>query len=150
MKLRIAAAVLGSMLLTVAVAGQQPPASSLTAASQRQADECPFPPENKIASFDTNLYLPRGNGVKLGRAVSAPDPDYAESARQKKIQGCVMLAVAISATGTVDAVKVVKPLEPGLDQKAVEAVQQWKFTPATKDGKPIAVQIPISIGFSLY
>lgn len=63
---------------------------------------------------------------------------------------CVMLAVAINASGTVDRIKVVQPLEPGLDQKAVEAVQQWKFSPATKDGKPVAVQIPVSVGFRLY
>ncbi|HZD32044.1 MAG TPA: energy transducer TonB [Candidatus Angelobacter sp.] len=150
MKLRFAAVLVVGLFLTIAASGQQPPAAPATSSAQGKSDECPFPPEDKIAQFDTSLYLPRGNGVKLGRAVSTPDPEYAERARQKKIQGCVMLAVAISAAGIVDTVKVVKPLEPGLDQKAVEAVQKWKFTPATKDGKPVAVQIPVSVGFSLY
>ena len=88
--------------------------------------------------------------MKLGRPLSLPDPEYAESARKKKIQGCVILAVAINAAGTVDSIKVVQPLEPGLDQKAVEAVQQWRFTPATKDGQPVAVQSAVSVDFRLY
>lgn len=150
MKLQLAAIVATVLSLASTVVGQLHSAPSSPSSAQRQASECPFPPEDKIAQFDTSLYLPRGNGVKLGRAVSAPDPEYAESARQKKITGCVMLAIAISASGTVDMVKVVQPLEPGLDQKAVEAVQQWKFTPATKDGEPVAVQIPVSVGYRLY
>lgn len=150
MKLPIAFLSIVIFCLATAAVGQQHFAPSSTSCSQMQADDCPFPPEGKTAWFDTSLYLPRGNGVRLGRPLSAPDPEYAESARQRKIQGCVMLAVAINASGTVDRIKVVQPLEPGLDQKAVEAVQQWKFSPATKDGKPVAVQIPVSVGFRLY
>ena len=62
----------------------------------------------------------------------------------------MLLALAINAGGTVDMVKVVQPLEPGLDQKGIDAVRQWKFIPATKSGQPVAVQIPVSITFSLY
>lgn len=50
--------------------------------------------------------------MKIARAIYAPDPDYSESARKAKIQGTVQLAVAINATGMVDAVRVVEPLEP--------------------------------------
>jgi len=50
----------------------------------------------------------------------------------------------------VDAVKIVRPLEPGLDRNAVDAVKQWKFTSATKDGKLVAVQIDVEVGFRLY
>jgi TonB family protein len=150
MKLQLAATIATVLSLTSNFAAQKPPLSSSPSSAQTQADECPFPPEGKTTQFDTSLYLQRGNGVKLGRPLSAPDPEYSETARQKKIQGCVLLAVAISATGTVDAVKIVQPLGAGLDEKAVEAVQKWKFTPATKDGNPVAVQIPISVGFRLY
>jgi TonB family protein len=38
----------------------------------------------------------------------------------------------------------------GLDQKAVEAVRKWKFEPAMKDGKPVAVQISVEVNFRLY
>ena len=60
----------------------------------------------------------------MARAIYTPDPEYSESARKAEIQGTVQLAVAINATGVVDAVRFVKPLEPGLDQNAVEAVKQ--------------------------
>ncbi len=53
-------------------------------------------------------------------------------------------------SGTVDAVKVVCKLESGLDQNAADAAKQWKFIPATKDGKPVPVQIEVSVGFRLY
>ena len=58
--------------------------------------------------------------------------------------------MAINAEGTVDEVKVVCSLEPGLDANAVAAAKQWKFTPATKDGEPVPVQIEVSVGYSLY
>jgi len=59
-----------------------------------------------------------------------------------------VLAVAVNATGVVDRVRVVKPLEPGIDQNAVEAINKWRFTPATKEGKPAAVQIEVEVGYS--
>jgi TonB family protein len=61
-----------------------------------------------------------------------------------------VLFVAISATGEVDAVRLVQPLEPGLDANAIDAVSRCTFTPATKDGKPVAVQFEVTIGFDMY
>ena len=47
-------------------------------------------------------------------------------------------------------IKVVRALGKGLDEKAVEAVSQWKFEPATKNGKPVAVFIDVEVKFHLY
>ena len=47
-------------------------------------------------------------------------------------------------------VKVARSLGMGLDQKAIEAVKKWKFEPALKDGKPVAVQINVEVNFRLY
>ena len=89
--------------------------------------------------------------MKLARAgVNALTPNTRSTRDKAKIKGTVLLAVAINAGGTVDAVKVVCSLEPSLDQNAVDAVRQWKFTPATKDGEPVPVQIEVSVGFRLY
>jgi protein TonB len=85
----------------------------------------------------------------MARAIYTPNPEYSESARKAEIQGTVQLAVAINATGVVDAVRVVKPLEPGLDQNAAEVVNKWRFTSASKDGKPVAVQMEVEVGYSL-
>ncbi len=146
MKPRLAALLACGMCLGIAATGQQQPFAS----PPNLKGPCPAITESKAAWFDPNLYLPHSNGVTLGRALSTPDPEYAESARKAKINGTVLLAVAINATGTVDAVKVVCKLEPGLDQNAADAVSKWKFTPATKDGEPVPVQIEVSIGYRLY
>ena len=50
---------------------------------------------------------------------------------------------------SLDAVRVVKPLEPDLDQNAVEAINKWRFTLATQDGKPVAVHTEVEFGYSL-
>jgi TonB family protein len=114
-------------------------------------DRVPPPaPKGTTAWFDTCQYLMLGDGVKVGHALSTPEPAYSDSARLAKIKGDVLLAVALNATGTVDAVKVLRSLEPGLDHNAIHAVKQWKFTPAMKDGKPVAVQFEVTVGFSLY
>jgi TonB family protein len=47
-------------------------------------------------------------------------------------------------------IKVSRQLGMGLDQKAIEAVRMWRFEPATKDGKPVAVQINVEVNFRLY
>ena len=79
--------------------------------------------------------------------MSAPHPQYSETARKAKINGTVVVALAINEKGGVDAVKVVRRLEPGLDQNAMDAVRQWEFAPATKDDKPMAVQMNVEITF---
>jgi TonB family protein len=148
MKRRVAALLACGLCLAAAATAQQPPAAFSPPATLK--GPCPDTPESKTAWFDPSQYPLLGSGVKVGRATSTPDPEYSESARKAKIQGTVLLALAINAEGTVDAVKVVCKLEPGLDQNAADAVKKWKFTPATKDGKPMPIQIETSINFRLY
>lgn len=91
-----------------------------------------------------------GGGVSAPRALFAPDPDYSEEARKAKYQGVVVLWLIVGPDGRPRDMKVVRPLGMGLDQKAIEAVRQWKFEPAMKDGKPVAVQINVEVNFRLY
>jgi len=149
MKLRLAALLLGGLCLATAATGQLQPVA-LTTQNPSLKSTCLSPGEGKTAWFDTCVYVPEGNGVKYGHPLHIPDPQYSEAARKAKITGTVVLAVAMNAGGTVDAVKIVRPLEPGLDRNAVDAVKQWKFTSATKDGKLVAVQIDVEVGFRLY
>ena len=148
MKRRLAFLFAGILCLASGAVGQSLPASTSTHTSSTTG-ACPQPRPGKVARFDTCNYLPIGNGVKPGHPLSTPDPMYSDSARQAKITGQVILAVAINATGVVDSVRVVKPLEPGLDQNAVEAINKWRFTPATQDGKPVAVHTEVEFGYSL-
>jgi protein TonB len=97
-----------------------------------------------------------GGGVyKIGGGVSSPsllfkvEPEYSEEARKAKFQGTVLLSVEVDEKGLPRNIKVIRPLGLGLDQKAIEAVEKWKFSPGKKDGKPVAVQAQIEVNFRL-
>ncbi len=91
-----------------------------------------------------------GGGVSAPRALDTPDPEYSEEARKAKYQGVVVLWLIVDQNGKPRDIKVSRSLGMGLDQKAVEAVRNWKFEPAMKDGKPVAVQINVEVNFRLY
>jgi TonB family protein len=84
------------------------------------------------------------------RPVYHPDSQYTESARKKKINGTVVVLMTVTPEGKVRDVKVIKSLEKSLDQQAMATVSTWKFEPATKDGKPVAVHVPAEVTFRLY
>ncbi|HSY69789.1 MAG TPA: energy transducer TonB, partial [Edaphobacter sp.] len=83
------------------------------------------------------------------RAVFAPDPEFSKEARDAKYQGTCVLKVAVGTDGLLTNIRVVKSLGKGLDEKAVEAVQKWKFEPGMKDGQPVAAEIAIEVDFHL-
>ena len=113
---------------------------------------CPPPGTDpgRKAQFDPCKYSRLGPGIHAARPLSLVDPDYSEPARKAKIMGTVVVGVALSERGEVDDVKVLRSLELGLDQNAVDAVKQSKFAPATKDGRPLAVQFEMEMTFKLY
>jgi protein TonB len=96
-----------------------------------------------------------GGAYKIGGGVSPPsilfkvEPEYSEEARKAKFQGTVLLFVVVDEKGNPRDIKILRPLGLGLDQKAVEAVEKWKFSPGKKDGKPVAVQAQIEVNFRL-
>jgi periplasmic protein TonB len=96
-----------------------------------------------------------GGAYRIGGGVSAPsvlfkvEPEYSEEARKAKFQGTVVLFVVVDEKGNPTQLKVIRPLGLGLDQKAIEAVEKWKFSPGKKDGKPVAVQATIEVNFRL-
>jgi periplasmic protein TonB len=96
-----------------------------------------------------------GGAYKIGGGVSAPsllhkvEPEYSEEARKAKYQGTVVLYVVVDENGNPRELKVMRPLGLGLDQKAIEAVQKWKFRPGMKDGHAVAVQATIEVNFRL-
>jgi protein TonB len=91
-----------------------------------------------------------GGGVSAPRATFSPDPEYSEEARKAKYQGTCVLWLIVGPDGRPRDIRVTRTLGLGLDEKAVEAVKQWKFDPAIKDGKPVAVQISVEVSFRLY
>ena len=91
-----------------------------------------------------------GNGVSMPRAIYAPEPEFSEEARIAKFQGEVTLLVTIGTDGRARNLTVVRSVGMGLDQKAIDAVRTWRFDPAKKDGRPVAVQMNIIVNFHLF
>lgn len=97
-----------------------------------------------------------GGGVfRVGGGVSAPqlvykvEPEYSEEARKAKYQGTVVLYVEVDPSGRPKNLRVIKSLGLGLDEKAIEAVNKWKFRPGLKDGRPVTVAAQIEVNFRL-
>jgi len=91
-----------------------------------------------------------GGSVTAPRVLYQPDPEYTEEARKAKYQGVCVIWLIVGPDGHPRDVRVARTLGMGLDQKAIEAVRQWKFDPAKKDGKPVAVQLNVEVNFRLY
>jgi len=91
-----------------------------------------------------------GGGVSAPRPVYAPDPEYSEEARKAKFQGTCVLWLVVGPDGRPRDIRAARTLGLGLDEKAIEAVKNWKFEPALKDGKPVAVMINVEVSFRLY
>jgi TonB family protein len=102
-----------------------------------------------FAGYGGGVYRP-GNGVSAPRALYEPDPEYSDEARRAKYQGNVLLSLVVDATGHVRDIRVARSLGMGLDEKAVDAVQKWRFAPGMKDGHPVSVQVSVEVNFRLY
>jgi len=61
-----------------------------------------------------------------------------------------VLSLVVDTAGRARNLRVVSPLGFGLDEKAIEAVQHWRFQPGLKDGKPVNVQMNIEVEFRQY
>jgi protein TonB len=96
-----------------------------------------------------------GGAYRIGGGVTAPtvifkvEPEYSEEARKAKWQGAVMLSLVVDENGLPQQIKVTRSLGLGLDQKAIEAVQKWRFNAGKKDGKSVAVIANIEVNFRL-
>jgi periplasmic protein TonB len=90
-----------------------------------------------------------GGGVSAPVPIFRPDPEYSEEARKAKYSGTVLLQVVVDVDGKTRDVHVVRSLGLGLDEKAIEAVNKWKFRPGYKNGQPVAVRATIEVNFRL-
>ena len=90
-----------------------------------------------------------GGGVTAPSLLHKVEPEYSEEARKAKYQGTVLLYVEVDTAGRAANIRVARSLGLGLDEKAIEAVKQWKFKPGYKDGKPVTVAATIEVNFRL-
>jgi TonB family protein len=96
--------------------------------------------------------IPRAglDGVTMPKCRHCPKLNYTQEARQKKCEGVVVLMVVVTREGNPADIQVKKSLGLGLDEKAIEAVRQWTFKPAKKDGRPVTCLVPVEITFRLH
>ena len=80
----------------------------------------------------------------------SPDPELTDAARKKRISGNVEVFLHVTDKGVVDEATVVRGLSYGLDEKALEAVRQYRFRPAMKDGQPIACVLYVEVNFQSF
>ena len=81
--------------------------------------------------------------------VYAPLPDYTPAARRIRREGRIMLEAIIDEQGAVIDATIIKGLGFGLDESALETVSTWRFEPARRDGRSIAVIYNLVINFRL-
>jgi TonB family protein len=116
---------------------------SLLPGSQRTQYDLPVP-ERLGAS-----YMNRDPLITKPRLLSRQSPVYDDISRRKRVEGAVILYVVIDASGLPSQIDVYKQLNPALDLSAIEAVRHWRFAPATKDKKPVAIAAMIEVNFRL-
>jgi TonB family protein len=92
-----------------------------------------------------------GNGVTMPRLLREVKPNYTSDAMRAKIQGKVLVECIVNIHGEVTDVKILHSLDPtfGLDQEAIKAAKQWRFSPGTRLGEPVPVLVSIELSFTL-
>jgi periplasmic protein TonB len=107
-------------------------------------------PENPCVNANGKV-LHVGDGVTAPRVTFKKEPVAPEEKNGKpKYEGITILSAVIGSDGNVCAVRVVRSSRKDLDEKALETVKQWKFKPAEKKGKPVAVELNLEVEFHLY
>lgn len=97
----------------------------------------------------TKIYTRNDSGVTVPQRTSGLPPPYTKQARKNQVQGVVAVQILVKPDGTVGLVKLIHGLEIGLNQSALNTVRNWRFAPATKNGKPVPVWADVFIDFVL-
>ncbi len=93
--------------------------------------------------------LPVGGEVKQAKLISSVAPAYPALAKTQRVSGNVLVDALIDANGRVTSMKVVSG-PTLLQQAAMDALKQWKYQPASLDGKPVSMHLAVTIQFRLH
>jgi protein TonB len=91
-----------------------------------------------------------GGGVSEPVVLYAPEPEFSEEARKAKVAGNVLVYLQVDTNGRPTHVHVIRGIGLGLDEKAVEAVRQYKFKPAMENGHPVPVEMNVEVNFQIF
>jgi TonB family protein len=95
------------------------------------------------------IYIPGEHGVTAPRVHREVKAVYPQSLGTPPTAGSVAVEVVVRPDGTVASPKVTKGVAPALAPAALEAVRQWRFSPAWKDGKPVSTRVTVEVPFAM-
>jgi periplasmic protein TonB len=90
-----------------------------------------------------------GTGITAPAILREVKPDYTDEGRRRQIEGDVVMEIIVRSDGSVGNVKLLQGLGAGLDQRAIDAVRQWRFSPAKRYGVPVDVIVEVAMEFKL-
>ena len=112
-------------------------------------------PGNGTGIGDGSIAGTGGGPYRPGAGITPPSlqrevkPVYTEDGRRRNVEGDVVMEVVVRSDGSVGTVRVLQGLGSGLDQRAIDAVRQWRFSPARRFGTPVDVLVEIAVEFRL-
>lgn len=115
---------------------------SVALAVQGAAISTPSTQDVRLPTVPTDLVIPP-------KAVSHPPAVYSDEARQRGIEGTVVVQASFDADGNITVLSVVKGLGYGLDEAALAALKAWRFSPARRDGLPVSAIAEVEVPFRL-
>jgi TonB family protein len=129
--------------------GQQTDQMRLLSLPEQKVVSLQKPPEtDDIASIGALEKI--GPGVSAPVVLHSPEAEFTDDARRANYDGICVISMIVDSHGIPQNVRIVKPLDYGLSEKAVEAVKKYRFTPAIKNGKPVPVMVTVEVNFRLY
>jgi len=91
-----------------------------------------------------------GGSVSMPKVIYSVDPEFSEEARKAKVSGDVAVSLWVDEHGNPTHVRVMHGMGMGLDEKAVEAVKQYRFKPAMENGRPVKVEMYVVVNFHIF
>jgi protein TonB len=91
-----------------------------------------------------------GGGVSQPQVIYQVDPEFSEEARKAKFMGVVLVNLIVDTRGLPQNVHILRGVGMGLDEKAIEAVRQYRFKPAMEGGKPVPVELNVEVNFQIF
>src|ERR1035438_5069046 len=128
---------------------RSPPVQKLATPSY-PPKEAVFTPldSNRRDSGSTNVSLFRiGGGVSVPVPLNNVEAEFSDEAKYAHYYGICLISLIVDARGMPQNVRIVKTLDYGLSEKAIEAVSKYRFKPAMKDGQPVPVMVNVEVNF---
>jgi protein TonB len=89
-----------------------------------------------------------GGSIQSSKLIRRVEPVYPDLAKRARVQGVVLLEVTVDETGNVSEINIIRG-HPLLNQAAVDAVEQWKYSPTLLNGEPVPVKATVTVTFQL-